>query len=456
MGKMHADLGAFVNHVFFFIVLISFVFAAWTGNMDAMGGAALSSAKVSVDIALGLIGYMALFLGLMKVGEEGGLLKLLARAIRPVMSRLFPEIPVDHPAMPAMVLNIAANMLGLGNAATPLGIKAMHELNKVNARPGVASNAMVLFLAINTSGVALLPSGVVAFREQAGSLDPWGIVAPTLFATLCSTVVGITMAKSLQRLRIFAPPPLEEGEQVEVKELVERDLGDAVNEATQGLEEEGSSFGVYALGAFLLVSACLLVVPALAGAFTEGEQAIRYRAFADTVGDWVIPVLIMSLLSFGYAKGVPVYEVFVAGAKEGFEIAVKIIPFLVAILVAVGMFKASGAMAAVLANIGDFTMALGIPPEAVPMALVRPLSGSGASGVMAEVLQSSGPDSYAGYVVSVLNGSTETTFYVLAVYFGSVGVTKVRHAVFTGLAADITGVLATGFICSLLYGHLIG
>jgi spore maturation protein SpmA len=446
-----------VNHVFFFIILISFLSAAGTGNMEAMGGAALSSAKASVDIALGLIGYMALFLGLMKVGEEGGLLKLLARAIRPVMARLFPEIPSDHPALPAMVLNISANMLGLGNAATPLGIKAMHELNKLNRTPGVATNAMVLFLAINTSGVALLPSGVVSFREQAGSLDPWGIVAPTLFATLCSTIVGITVAKTLQRLSFFAPPAPEAVEVGEVAALSERDLGQAVNDAASGLEEAESSWGVYALGGFLLVSAGLLVVPPIGAAFmSDAARASEWRAFADTVGDWVIPVLILSLLSFGYFTGVKVYETFVLGAKEGFEIAVKIIPFLVAILVAVGMFKASGAMKAVLDYAGGLTMAIGIPPEAVPMALVRPLSGSGASGVMAEVLNSSGPDTYPGYVVSVLNGSTETTFYVLAVYFGSVGVTRYRHAVLTGLAADITGVVATGFICMVLYGHLIG
>ncbi|TNE86876.1 MAG: spore maturation protein [Deltaproteobacteria bacterium] len=445
-----------MNHVFFFIVLISFLFAAATGSMEAMGSAALSSAKASVDISLGLVGYMALFLGLMKVGEEGGLLKLLARAIRPVMSRLFPEIPSDHPALPAMVLNISANMLGLGNAATPLGIKAMHELNKLNQTPGVATNAMVLFLAINTSGVALLPSGVVSFREQAGSADPWGIVAPTLFATLCSTLVGITAAKTLQRLPMFAPPDPSEVEVGEVAELKERDLGKAVDEAAAGLDSGEATWGVYVLGSFLLVASALLVVPPIGAAFmSDAARAAEWRAFADTVGDWVIPVLILSLLSFGYFTGVKVYETFVAGAKEGFEIAVKIIPFLVAILVAVGMFKASGAMDAVLRNVGPITMALGIPPEAVPMALVRPLSGSGASGVMAEVLQSSGPDSYAGYVVSVLNGSTETTFYVLAVYFGSVGVTRIRHAVFAGLAADITGVIATGFICMVLYGHLI-
>ena len=441
-----------MNLVFLGIVCVAFVVGGATGSMGEVSQAAFSSAKASVDLAIGLIGYMALFLGLLKVGEKGGLLRLLARAIRPLMVRLFPDVPPDHPAMGAMILNIAANMSGLGNAATPLGIKAMHELNKLNTRPGVATNAMVLFLAINTSGVALLPSGVVSVRAALDSQDPWGIVAPSLVATLFSTVVGISMAKFLCRLKFFAPPDAVEG--VEVAEVKEPEVDAADAAAAAGSDQV--TWGVYVLGAFLLTAVALLAGPTIGAAIlgSQHPDAQGLRDFQSTVADWIIPVMIVGLLGFGQAKGVKVYEAFVEGAKEGFEIAVRIIPYLVAILVAVGMFRASGAMDFVTGNVGVLTALIGLPGEALPMALVRPLSGSGAFGIMAEIMEANGPDSYTGYVVSVLNGSTETTFYVLAVYFGSVGVSRVRHAVAAGLSADIAGVIATGLACSFFFGHL--
>ena len=430
--------------------MIAVVASAFTGTMAEVSRAVFDSAKVSVDISLGLIGYMAFFLGLMKIGEDGGLMRLLARAIRPVMVRLFPQVPADHPAMGAMILNVAANMLGLGNAATPLGIKAMHELNKLNKTPGVATDAMVLFLAINTSGLALLPTGVVSIRDLKGSADPWAIMAPTLIATACSTVVGIFAAKSLRR---FFPSPAP----TETESVVDEEAEPIPEVPSEETPEEDSRLGVVGLPVFLLASIGVLLTPAIGLAVlpSDDPRVEGLRSFAATTGDWVIPVLVASLVCFGYARGVKVYESFVVGAKEGFEIAMKIIPYLVAILVAVGMFRASGAMGWLTGLLAPLIEPLGMPAEALPMALVRPLSGSGAMGIMIELIETHGPDSYIGMVASVLNGSTETTFYVLAVYFGSVGVHRVRHALAAGLMADLTGALAAAAICAAMFAHLM-
>ncbi len=438
-----------MNGIFLGIFGIAFVTAALLGNFEAASKGLFDGAKVSVELAIGLIGYMAFFLGLMKVAERAGLLRLLARAIRPLMVRLFPDVPAEHPAMAAMILNFAANMLGLVNAATPFGIKAMHELEKLNRTPGSATNAMCLFLAINTSGLALLPSGVVSLRAAKDSADPWGIVAPTLFATAVATIAGIVMAKSLQRLPRYAPP--EPTRDIDLAETgdAEADLAD----------QPGADFGERAhwgLAAFLVVAIGLLVGPAVGAAFLPSahEWVSPLRDFADKASDAVIPVLVMSIAGFGAVRGVRVYEAFVEGAKEGWNVAVVIIPYLVAILGAVGMFRGSGAMSLLGGLIGPVIEPLGMPAEVLPQALVRPLSGSGAYGLMAELIAEHGPDSYIGYLTSVLQGSTETTFYVLAVYFGAVGVYKVRHAPWAGLAADVVGAIAAVVIVSALYGHL--
>lgn len=440
-----------MNQVFLAVLAIAFASAAVTGTMTETSAAALEGAKKAVELAISLVGYMALFLGVMKVGEDAGLLRLLARLIRPVMVRLFPDVPPEHPAMGAMILNIAANMLGLGNAATPLGIKAMQELEKLNDRPGVATNAMVLFLAINTSGLAILPSGVVSVRASLGSQDPWGIVGPTLLATTVSTVVAITAALLLARTRWFARERYSPVSSPEAKSA-------AVAAADADLDQgpEPSRAAVWALGLFLATTLLTLAGPPLLAAVLPASHpwGPGLREFASTAGGWVVPSLILSVLGYAAWNGQPVYERFVAGARAGFDTGVRIIPFLVAILTAVGMFRASGAMEGLGWLLSPATSALGFPAEAVPMAVVRPLSGSGAFGLMTEVMESQGPDSYAGYVVSVLNGSTETTFYVLAVYFGSVGITKVRHAVVAGLSADVAGAVATALVCAALFGHL--
>jgi spore maturation protein SpmA len=396
-----------MNQVFFGLVALAFAFAVWNGTPAEVGQGAMDAAKGSVDLALGLVGYIALFLGLMKVVEEAGGLKFVARIVRPVMVLLFPNVPPEHPAMGAMVMNVAANALGLGNAATPFGLKAMKELNDLNTEKGTATNAMILFLAINTSGLAILPTGIIGVRALKGSTDAAAIFPTTLLATACSTIVGITAAILLSRLPMFSksepkPKPFER-----------------------------PPFLLKDLLPFLVTVLCMIGLVFVVWYF--GEQASA----------WILPVLIVSMLSVGFFRGVRVYEVFVKGAKEGFDIAVMIIPYLVAILSAVGMLRASGGLGRIVEWVRPVTEALGIPGEVLPLALLRPLSGSGAFGITAELLDTYTPDSLIGNIASTMVGSTETTFYVLAVYFGSIGVTKIRHAVPAGLAADITGVLAS-------------
>jgi spore maturation protein SpmA len=426
-----------MNGIWVGLVVASVLAAALNGTMEAVTAASMDAAKAAVTLALGLIGVMAFWLGMMRIVQEAGLLHTLARGLRPVMTRLFPDVPADHPAMSAMIMNIASNMLGLGNAATPFGIKAMMELARLSPVPGVASNAMALFLAINTSGVALAPLGVIALRAAVGSENAGGIWLPTLLATGLSTIVGVTAAKLLQRLyppiEAYAPaagaaaaPPVPNAP--------------AVVPPPRPTAPWGCALALAAM-TVLLVGFVLEVA-------RGGDAGSTARAAAST---WVLPVLIVVMVLYGVAKRVPIYDAAVAGAREGFEVAVRIIPFLVAIMVAVGMFRASGLLELLVSGLAPITGALGFPSEAVPMALLRPLSGSGAYAVMAETMEHAGPDSHVGYLVSTLQGSTETTFYVLAVYFGAIGVTRVRHALAAGLLADLAGIVGA----SLAVGWLL-
>lgn len=439
-----------MNIIFFAIVAIAFVTAGvrqinWAlpagdgkSPMEILAAAVINSAESSVTLALGLVGVMALFLGLMKVAEAGGLLVIIARLVRPLMQRLFPDVPPDHPAMGAMILNMSANVLGLGNAATPFGIRAMQELDKLNPVKGTASNAMVLFLAINTSSVTLLPTGVIALRAAAGSTDPAGIVPTTLFATVCSTAIAIIVAKLCQRFWLPNPEDALPATEVEAETSIAGDALDTGAAANDDLDTEGADQSYPAWLSYLVLAGILGLIPL---------TVIYGRAIAP----WIIPGILVALLGFGFARGVRVYESFVEGAKDGFQVALRIIPYLVAILVAVGMFRASGAMEMLIRPLSVLTEPLGLPAEALPMALLRPLSGSGAYGILASIIndQAIGPDSYAGYLVSTLQGSTETTFYVLAVYFGAVQVRRIRHALIAGLSADVAGVIAAVFAVSL-------
>jgi spore maturation protein SpmA len=402
----------------------------WLGEgvapMEAVGQAMLKAAEGAASLSLGMVGAMALFLGLMKIAEAGGLLTVIARLLRPLLTRLFPEIPANHPAMGAMVFNISANFLGLGNAATPFGIRAMRELAKFNPLPGVAGNAMVMFLVINTASVTLLPTSVIVLRAAAGSKDPAGIFAPTLFATICSTVVAIIAARWLARFW-----PLNKEKSVAAIEQA--------NEKEAELPPEAPPYPAWVSWSFLLGVAALMPL-----ALFWGKSAAA----------WVIPSLAAACFMYGTLKRVDIYAAFIDGAREAFEVAVRIIPYLVAILVVVAAFRESGAMEVIIRPLGALTTPLGLPPEGLIMAVLRQLSGSGAFGYLASVIQDPniGPDSYTGYLVSTIMGSTETTFYVLAVYFGAVGVKRIRHALVCGLLADLAGVIFSVIACRLMVG----
>ncbi len=389
----------------------------------------IDKAGTAVTISLGLIGIMALWLGVMKVAEDAGLITKLANLIKPITKKLFPEIPPDHPAIGAMIMNISANMLGLGNAATPFGLKAMEELDKLNPEKGTATNAMVTFLAINTAGLTLIPATAIAVRAAAGSTDPAIIIGPSIFGASCATLTGIIAAK------LFEKFPIRKGE-------------------FSNWFKENWKLPVAILG--LMFIFLIATVSGLLRAFGSLFSFVNPNVLKDIVqiaSTVAIPVLIFTFIGYGAIKKVKVYEQFVEGAKEGFNIAIRIIPYLVAMLVAIGIFRSGGALKYLLEPVMRFvTDPIGMPPEALPMALIRPLSGSGSLGVMAEIMSVHGPDSFIGVLVSTFFGSTETTFYVLAVYFGAVSIRKTRHAVPVGLLADVAGILGALFIVKLMFG----
>ncbi len=437
-----------LNAVFVALILAAVATAAFGGRMPEVNRALIDSAGDAVEIALGLIGMMALWLGLMRVLRDAGMVRSIARGLAPIMRRLFPDIPSDHPAMGAMIMNIAANVLGLGNAATPFGLKAMQELDKLNPRKGVATDSMALFLAINTSGVAVLPLGAVAIRASLGSENAGGIIVPSLLATMCSTIAGVIVARTLARRAAYAPeryPADPVGEAGPT--LADGIPGSAGTDEVQTEPPPLSRGRAVAAGLFGLAIAWALA-RYLLGAIPEAGAPAALRAVLNS---WLLPLLMAAIALFGFSRRVKVYESFIQGAREGFQIAVMIIPFLVAIIVAVGIFRASGALGALTGAVSHVTSLVGFPAEALPMALIRPLSGSGAMGVMTETMQTHGPDSFVGYLVSVMNGSTETTFYVLALYFGSVRVRAVRYTVAACLTADAVGIAAALFWCRIFF-----
>jgi spore maturation protein SpmA len=450
-----------LNAIFAARVVSAVVTAALTGTMPAVNQALIDSARLAVDIALGLIGTMALWLGFMRVLRDAGVMTSVARRLAPVMRRLFPDVPAEHPAMSAMILNMSANMLGLGNAATPFGLKAMQELQKLNPRPEVATDSMALFLAINTSGVAVMPLGVIAVRASLESSNAGGIFIPTILATLCSTITGVLVAKLLAKRRAFAAEgqladaaghdePVAATETsfapIQPEAADSQPSGPATDPAADMPEPPTPA---RLSGPRLAIAALFggLILWGLLRQLDSGETG----GFREILNSWMLPLLAVAIVLYGFSARVKVYESVVEGAREGFQIVVMIIPFLVAILVAVGVFRASGALDAVLTLVAPVTSAIGFPAEALPMALIRPLSASGALGVMTETMQVHGPDSFVGYLVSVLSGSTETTFYVLAVYFGSIRIRVTRHTVWACLSADLAGALAALFWCRIFF-----
>ncbi len=389
----------------------------------------LSYAGTAVEIALGLIGIMALWLGVMKVAESAGLISILARILMPITKKLFPDVPSDHPAVGSMIMNISANMLGLSNAATPFGLKAMEELDKLNTNKGTATNAMCTFLAINTAGITFIPASAIAIRAAAGSSDPAIIIGTSIFGASCATIAGLTAVK------IFEKFPIKKGETL------------------QWFKENKGIFGFLAS---IIVLILLILTTGLGTFLTSAFSFVSpelFKGIIQVVSIIAIPLMIVSFIGYGALKKVRVYEQFIEGAKEGFNIAVRIIPYLVAMLCAIGIFRAGGAMEGwLIPALRYITDPIGMPAEVLPMALMRPLSGSGSLGIMAETMSVYGPDSLIGIMVSTFFGSTETTFYVLAVYFGAVNVKNTRHALPAGLIADVVGILAAVFIVKMLFG----
>jgi len=347
------------------------------------------------------------------------------------MKRLFPNIPEGHPALSAMIMNISANMLGLGNAATPIGIKAMKELDEINPKKGTATDSMVLFLAINTSSVTILPLGVITVRAVAGASAPASIIIPAILATVFSTTVAIIASKffsdrsNVENVKTFKPDEGGEG---------------------AGGQKERSSF--FKLTVFFIFSA--LIISSIAINFANAE-IITFDFFFKAFSNWLIPLLIAFFLLAGYMKNVKVYEVLTEGAKEGFNTTVRIIPFMVAIFVAIGMFRSSGALELFTSVLRPFTDLVGMPADVLPLAIIRPLSGSGSFGIMSEIVAND-PNSFSSYLASIMQGSTETTFYVVAVYFGAVGVIRTRHVIKAALLADLAGIAASVVLARIFFG----
>jgi spore maturation protein SpmA len=433
-----------LNWIWLGLILGSILYAGWSGRMEAVQEAVFASAKDAVQLVIGLVGIMVFMLGVMRVAFDAGLRDAVARGLAPLLRRLFPDVPPDHPAMGAMVMNLASNVFGLGNAATPFGLKAMVELAKLNPHPGTASNPMVLFLAINATSVTLLPPlGTIGVRSAAGSADPFAIWVPTLVATTCSTLTAIAvyyLLRDLPRYRPRAQPPA---------------AGDAALDAdAERVEipaprprrpmEPARRVGV------LACALALLVLLGLDAARLVGESGVRDGSLT-VVRTWLFPLLLAGLLLAGVAGRVPVYESAIEGAREGLQVAARIVPYLVAILVAVAMFRASGALDLLIGVLDPATSALGLPAEALPMALLRPLSGSGSFGVMSEILKTHGPDSFVGLLTSTLQGSTETTFYVLALYLGAARVRDGRHALAACLAGDLAGFAGATAACHVFF-----
>ena len=407
-----------LNYIWIGFFLIAFVIAVvklvFMGDFEvfpAMMDATFSSSKTAFEISLGLTGVLSLWMGVMKIGEQGGVVNVLARLLSPVFTKLFPDIPKGHPVTGSIFMNIAANMLGLDNAATPLGLKAMEQMQELNPKKDTASNPMIMFLVLNTSGLTLVPVSIMVYRAQMGAAQPTDIFIPILLATFFSTLAGIIVTSLYQRIN-----------------LINRTM-------------------LLTLG-----GACLLVAGVIWGfSQLDGESMNKV---STTVANILLMTIITSFIVAGVRKKINVYESFIDGAKDGFQTAVRIIPYLVAILVAIGVFRASGAMDMLIGMINDGVSLLGVDTqwvEAMPTALMKPLSGSGARGMMVDAMTTYGADSFVGRLSCVFQGSTDTTFYILAVYFGSVGVRHTRHAVNCGLLADLAGIIAAIAICYLFF-----
>lgn len=431
---------AVINVIWLFLIISGIVTAAYTDKMGVISKSMFDAAKSAVELAIKLIGAMALWLGIMKVAEEAGLMKIISRAIRPIMIRLFPDVPVNHPAMSSMIMNMAANMLGLGNAATPMGIKAMTELEKINPHKGTATNSMCLFLAINTSSVTILPLGVIAARAAAGATSPSAILIPAILATAISTTVAIVVSKLLASRSA-------KSEIVPVNDVT--DESSAVE--SEPLKSSPELVKVSPVSKFFGYSAIAVFLFAIPWKYISQGTMPQFSFDTFTkMTEWLIPVIMGGLLLFGYLRGVKVYETVTDAAKEGFNVAVRIIPFMVAIFVAINIFRESGAFQLFTGVLSPVLTRIGMPVDVLPLALIRSLSGTGSYGIMTDIVNNA-PDSFSSFLASVMQGSTETTFYVLAVYFGAIGIKKTRHALPAALCADVAGILGAVFVSHIFF-----
>ena len=466
-----------LNYIWLAFLLIAVLVGGFTGKLPEMTKGAFESAESAVmNIALPLVGIMAIWLGIMRLAERSGLVEILARALRPLMTRLFPEVPAEHPAMGAMLMNMAANMLGLGNAATPLGLRAMGLLEQLNPRPGVASNAMCTFLAINTASIQLIPTTAIGLLAIAGSTNPAAIVPAAFLATCCAAASGVFAAKLLEKLPIFRLPPVS-------AELPSKDSSLAIatfETAPTSVETvqptpltRGGRYWLWlfiaAFGAMFLtlafpdfINSALRLIPGsssetpLQVAALSPEMAQRGPVIRSlfTVSILAVPFLLSFFPLYAALRGVKVYEQFVEGARESFAVAQRIIPFLVAMLVAISLLRKAGVIDLISKALSGALNAIHFPVELLPMVLMRPLSGSATQGLFVELINRPGigADSLIARMAGTIYGSTETTFYVVAVYFGSVAVRQTRHAIAAGLIADAVAVIASVTICHLLFG----
>lgn len=407
-----------LNYIWIAFFVIAFIIAlvrlVIMGDFDvfpAMMNSTFESSKTAFEISLGLTGVLSLWLGIMKIGEKGGMVNALARLLSPVFCKLFPDIPKGHPVTGSIFMNIAANMLGLDNAATPLGLKAMEQLQQLNTKKDTATNPMIMFLVLNTSGLTLIPVSIMVYRAQLGAAQPTDIFIPILLATFFSTISGIIITSLYQRINLLN------------KVMI------------------------------LTVGGMCAVVAAIIWGFGQLDKD-QMNIVSTTVANILLMTIIVGFILAGVRKKVNVYDTFIEGAKEGFQTAVRIIPYLVAILVGIGVFRASGAMDMMINGIKWCVEACGGNTDfvgALPTALMKPLSGSGARGMMVDAMTTYGADSFVGRLSCIFQGSTDTTFYILAVYFGSVGIRYTRHAVACGLLADLAGVIAAIAICYMFF-----
>ena len=395
----------------FVIATVRLVFMGDTEVFPAIMNSTFDTSKAAFKISLGLTGVLSLWLGIMKIGEKGGVINVVARVLSPVFTRLFPDIPKGHPVTGSIFMNVAANMLGLDNAATPLGLKAMEQLQELNPKKDTATNPMIMFLVLNTSGLTLIPVSIMVYRAQMGAAQPTDIFVPILLATFFSTLAGIIFTSLYQRIN-----------------LINRTM-------------------------LLTLGGMSAVVAAIIWGFAQMDKA-QMNVVSNSVANILLMLIIVMFILAGMRKKVNVYDAFIEGAKDGFNTAVRIIPYLVAILVGIGVFRASGAMDMLVDGIKWTVASLGGNTDfvgALPTALMKPLSGSGARGMMVDAMSTYGADSFVGRLSCIFQGSTDTTFYILAVYFGSVGIRYTRHAVACGLLADLAGVIAAIAICYLFF-----